>query len=189
MKINDKTLVLWGYEALFHLLPFNLTPCILCLLFHRSITRRTMKGKDYKLAEYWRINLELTFNVFWRALLLFEPKAFEHVFLCNDLYYSLGGCVFYTNIHMCCSCFLCSICVEHIPHSVVLSVLPHLWVPHSVCSCDWARRPQPSRLSDSGGGDRQHSPAVLEPRQRQRQPYHQLPHPNQDSFHGGLAEG
>lgn len=63
MKINDKTLVLRGYEALFHLLPFNLTPRIYSrLLFHRSITGRTMKGKDYKLVEYWRINLELTFN-------------------------------------------------------------------------------------------------------------------------------
>ncbi len=63
MKINDKTLVLQGYEALFHLLPFNLTPCIyLRVLFHRSVTRRTMKGRDYELGEYWKINLELTFN-------------------------------------------------------------------------------------------------------------------------------
>lgn len=59
----------------------------------------------------------------------------------------------------------------------------------SVCSCDCARSPQPSRLCDGGGGDRQHSPAGLEPRQRQRQPHYQLPHPDQDSLHCGLAEG
>ena len=61
--------------------------------------------------------------------------------------------------------------------------------PHSVCLCDWARPPQPTRLCDGGGGDRQHSSADLEPRQRQRQPHRQLPHPDQDPLHRGLAEG
>lgn len=74
-----KLCFLGAVRPLFHLLPFNLTPCIhLGLLFHRSITGRiTGKGKDYKLGEYWRINLELTFNTLWRALPLLSWKLFS----------------------------------------------------------------------------------------------------------------
>lgn len=80
-----KLCFLGAVRPLFHLLPFNLTPCIhLGLLFHRSITGRiTGKGKDYKLGEYWRINLELTFNTLWRALHLLSWKLFSECSLAD----------------------------------------------------------------------------------------------------------
>lgn len=69
------------------------------------------------------------------------------------------------------------------------SVPLHVRIPHSVFPCFRARPPQPSRLGDGGGGDRQHGTAGLEPRQGQRQPHRQLPYPDKNSVHCGLAEG
>lgn len=47
----------------------------------------------------------------------------------------------------------------------------------------------PPRPGDGGGGDGQHRPAVLEPREGQRQPHHQLHRPGSHALHRGLAGG
>lgn len=194
-----KLCFLGAVRPLFHLLPFNLTPCIhLGLLFHRSITGRiTGKGKDYKLGEYWRINLELTFNTLWRALHLLSWKLFSKCSLADvdwkiwRLYSDIilaDACVCVLFLYMPLNVMF-SLQNVRVYYSVASSVPLHVRIPHNICSCDWARPSQPSRLSDGGGGDRQYSPAGVEPRQRQRQPHHQLPHSNPNSLHCGLAEG